>query len=201
MSAAPEPTKTDGITPRLGNEGGKAYAAFCTYRDLGPGRTLLKVRKQFGNSTLHPERSLRLLQRWSAKFDWVSRCRAFDSHMMAIEDRVREKAAARHARLWAERQNAFMENAFLAADRLREVAKEILDLPVTRTISGEDGRPVVVANGKLSLKDAALYLKTSAEVACSIFAALEKDVDTMSPEELRALATSRYPEEPEDDHA
>lgn len=70
----------------LDREGGKAYAAFTLYRDLGPSdRSINRVvsegkcsRGQAGE--------------WSGKYKWVERARAFDLY---VDQRQREKAIRR----------------------------------------------------------------------------------------------------------
>lgn len=83
---------------KLPNETAKSFRAFAAYRDAGPARSLAKLARERGWSVSG-------LEEWSAKFDWVRRAEAWDSHL----DRVaREKAEqawadmkARHARLGA----------------------------------------------------------------------------------------------------
>lgn len=52
----------------------KAYEAFCAYRDMGSDRTLAKVGEQLGKSDA-------LMERWSAKYDWVRRAAAWDDEL------------------------------------------------------------------------------------------------------------------------
>lgn len=52
----------------------KAYEAFCAYRDMGSDRTLAKVGEQLGKSDA-------LMERWSAKYDWVKRAAAWDDEL------------------------------------------------------------------------------------------------------------------------
>lgn len=64
-----------GVTPRpwdaRPDETMKAYRAFMIYRDLGPGRSLHAVSRELA-------KSVPLLKRWSSRYDWVGRARAFD---------------------------------------------------------------------------------------------------------------------------
>ena len=54
---------------RLTGESSKAYRFFSEYRSMGPDRSLVKLREQanVGERSV----SVRLLERWSAKWRWV----------------------------------------------------------------------------------------------------------------------------------
>jgi hypothetical protein len=81
---------------RQPDEGPKAWAAFCVYRDLDPAtRSLARVAH-------HTGKSIALIGRWSSKWRWVGRVRAWDSEidrqkrvgqLKAIEDMSRRQAA------------------------------------------------------------------------------------------------------------
>jgi hypothetical protein len=68
-------------TQRLPGESTKAYAAYQCYRDFGASRSLEKVSQEC-------TKSIPLLKRWSAKFEWVKRATEFD----AEQERIREEA-------------------------------------------------------------------------------------------------------------
>ena len=74
-------------------EGPKPWSAFTLYRDMGPDRSITKVARQYGKS-----RSL--IERWSAKWRWVGRCRAWD----AEQDRLRRAAQTTEIEAMAKRQ-------------------------------------------------------------------------------------------------
>ncbi|MFZ1021977.1 MAG: hypothetical protein WCE82_10650 [Halobacteriota archaeon] len=64
---------------RLPNERIKAYELFCLYRDMGPYRSLQKLRQ---THVMHL--SLRQLERYSATYHWVARAQAFSDHIFAL---------------------------------------------------------------------------------------------------------------------
>ena len=68
------------VWERLPNERSKAYELFCLYRDIGPYRSLQKLRQ-----TCDLSLSLRQLERYSAKYDWVARAAAFSDHIFALK--------------------------------------------------------------------------------------------------------------------
>ncbi len=77
-------------------EGPKPWAAFCVYRDMDPAtRSLSRVAKELGKSTA-------LIGRWSSRWRWVGRVRAWDSEidrqrragqLKAVEDMARRQTA------------------------------------------------------------------------------------------------------------
>jgi len=86
------------IWERQKNESSKAYAAFCVYRDLGPERSLEKVRQN-----LDKPRTRKWLGDWSVKHNWVERANAYDDYLERKKREEKEKAilemAERHAKL------------------------------------------------------------------------------------------------------
>ena len=65
-----------------------AFAAFVDYRDTGAKRSIAKTVKARQSSGA--KASIRVLEGWSAKFQWVARCEAWDQHL----DKRRTDAAA-----------------------------------------------------------------------------------------------------------
>jgi hypothetical protein len=62
---------------RQENESSKAYAAFLMYLELGPSRSIVKVRQSIGKNPVYN----RQLERWSSKWLWVERTKAFDKNI------------------------------------------------------------------------------------------------------------------------
>jgi hypothetical protein len=58
-------------------EGSEAFAAFCLYRDLGPGRSKKRVAEQLS-------KSVSLIGRWMTKHHWYARASAWDLHLDAV---------------------------------------------------------------------------------------------------------------------
>lgn len=59
---------------RLPKETTEAFEAFKEYRDMGAERSLAKVGAKLGKST-------ELMERWSARHDWVKRVQAWDDEV------------------------------------------------------------------------------------------------------------------------
>ncbi len=71
------PAAAEGIWCRQPGETARAYAAFCSYRELGEGRPLVKVGQKQGKKRA-------LVETWSTRHDWVARAHAWDEHQDAI---------------------------------------------------------------------------------------------------------------------
>lgn len=74
---------------RQNSERSKAFSLFCMYRDMGPERSLDKLRKSMGEATV----SQRNLELYSARYNWVKRAQAYDDYLQkktlkAFETRI-----------------------------------------------------------------------------------------------------------------
>ncbi len=62
---------------RQSSERSKAFSLFCMYRDMGPERSLDKLRKSMGEASV----SQRNLELYSARYNWVKRAQAYDDYL------------------------------------------------------------------------------------------------------------------------
>ncbi len=69
-----QPTDTD-----------KSWAAFCHYRDMGVERSLEKLIQKGAKTRLN------VLKNWSAKHNWVERCREFDNDELEMQSIALQK--------------------------------------------------------------------------------------------------------------
>src|SRR5674476_362615 len=90
-------------------ERSKAYALFCKYRDLGPTRSLAKLKKSDSDTMV----SLRQLFRYSAKFDWVERAEAYDRQVLADELKAHEELIRKFNNEKAQHAREIMDQAYL----------------------------------------------------------------------------------------
>jgi len=65
---------------RLPGESGKAYAAFCEYRDYGPERNIRKAVEGFEKDGAKREKRYRVWRNWCAQFRWRERAAEFDNY-------------------------------------------------------------------------------------------------------------------------
>ena len=89
------------VWTRLENETSRAYHAFCIYRDMGPERSLEKVRKKLREEG--KKVTIALIYKWSKKYNWVERAIAYDDYLDGLKRIEQEKAikemAERHAQI------------------------------------------------------------------------------------------------------
>lgn len=72
------------IYEKLETETAKSYEAFCMYRDMGPTRTLERLREKIGGSGRH-------LQTWSYTHNWIKRVEVYDTDQEAIARQILEE--------------------------------------------------------------------------------------------------------------
>jgi hypothetical protein len=93
---------------RLPGETPPAFEAWCCYRDMGPGRSLVKVSQRSGKHRT-------LLERWSRRWSWVERAKAWDDEL----DRIGREHSAAAVRRMAD------DHAQLAAAMLAKVSEAL----------------------------------------------------------------------------
>jgi hypothetical protein len=73
---------------RLPQEGPKAFAAFLTYRDLGPERSHRKAAAVL-------KKSVRLMNYWSSRYSWWDRTRQYDDEQARLLEVAKQRAYAK----------------------------------------------------------------------------------------------------------
>jgi hypothetical protein len=66
---------------QLPGEAGRAYAAFCVYRDFGPERSIRKAVEQHEADTVKQGKRYRMWLSWSMQFKWVKRAEDYDLYL------------------------------------------------------------------------------------------------------------------------
>ena len=115
----PDPTPPGPERPwhRRPGEPARAYQAFGRYLAMGPMRTLPRVASEWDL----PDTSVR---RWSARWEWVSRCAAYDS-----EELLRQMEAR------AERREQLRQRIYDEADAL---VSELVGLAHGQLVGGDE---------------------------------------------------------------
>src|SRR6516165_9804649 len=98
-------------------ESDKAFAAFSLYLSLGAERSLAVVAQK-----LH--KSVTMLGRWSAKFDWPTRVAAHGAHLAIVEREAIEAAARGKAAEWASREQKLRETEWAMHEAAIAAAKK-----------------------------------------------------------------------------
>ena len=106
-------------------ESDKAFAAFSLYLSMGAERSLAAVAQK-----LH--KSVTMLGRWSAKFDWPARVQAHGAHLAIVEREAVEAVARAKGPVWEAREQALRETEWAMHEQAIAAAKRGLDEYMTR---------------------------------------------------------------------
>ncbi len=130
----------------------QAYEAFPIYLTLGIDRSIAKVasRVQKGES---------LVCRWSVMWHWLDRISEYDSHMLNVQVKAREKVVAETAALWERRKRDRAERAYRIGEKMVARAEEMIAMPLTRKRLDRDGKTIVVEPSKWTLATACGMVK------------------------------------------
>jgi hypothetical protein len=104
---------------RKPTESAKAYAAFTTYANLGPKRSLAAVGQALGKSE-------GLIERWSRRHGWGSRVRAHDAHLAAVEREAAEAQLRAKEAEGTRRKGELLEQEWAIHDDCMRAAREAL---------------------------------------------------------------------------
>src|SRR2546423_8344558 len=97
-------------------ESAKAFAAFSVYLSMGPERSIEAVAQKVTKSS-------RLLKRWSRRYDWPGRVRAYADRLAAVEREATEALARGKAAEWLKRQQALRETEWDMQEKCIAAAK------------------------------------------------------------------------------
>lgn len=100
-------------------ESSKAYAAFKTYLELGPERSLATVAEKHGKSRT-------MIERWSRRFDWPARVQAHAAHLALVERQAIESLAMEKAVDWSKVHEAVKVAEWQRHKKLIALADEML---------------------------------------------------------------------------
>lgn len=118
---------------RRKGESAKAYAAFCTYRELGSERSIDKSFALQSDCETTAGRAYRHWFQWSKEFEWKSRSDAWDAHC----EQLREKEFHKRLKELAHEQAEFAVEEFQRLVRRVRKADAVLsradDAPVSET--------------------------------------------------------------------
>jgi hypothetical protein len=102
---------------QLPRESNKAFAAFKTYLDLGPQRSLALVADKVGKSKT-------MVERWSRRTDWPARIKAHASHVSNIERQTIEGLAVEKAVEWDKTHEGIRREAWQEAEKAIALVRE-----------------------------------------------------------------------------
>lgn len=180
-------------------ETAKAFAAFQTYRDMGPSRSIAKAMQLAGASP----QNVRVWENWSKEHGWVRRALAWDKEI----DRTLREAELETRKEMARRQ---AEDAQALQDMLREVREAMLAdmrpqdwvnawktaVTIERLARGEPTENVkseqtgtLNVNGQPNITSAVYMDEDAIRLACALSAKLDESTsrttDASGPSEIR----------------
>ncbi len=119
---------------RQAGETEKAFEAYKTFRDLGPGRTLRETAAIFYDDDGYRAGTKRVpgrLKEWSAKNEWVGRAGVYDDWLEMIRREAVEEQERKQASVFAEKQaklrEMLLDNALIAAEEERKILEWSLE--------------------------------------------------------------------------
>jgi hypothetical protein len=141
-------------------ESGRAFGAFCAYRDLGPRRSLQAATTTYYRRTSAARK--RQLEQWSTHFHWVERAAAWDRHLdgeaRQAQETARREMVERHGREARALQGKALERLralrpeelgatdvlryFIEAAKLERLAMGEPDTVQRQELTGKGGGPM-----------------------------------------------------------
>jgi hypothetical protein len=114
-------TKALNTWERQPGETDKSYQAFCVYRDMLPHERSIQAigrKHKLKNASHHG--------RWSIKYEWVQRCRAFDNYLDVQARQKREKDHLQNIEAFSERQRLIAAETLKSAVQILKKANSRL---------------------------------------------------------------------------
>lgn len=160
---------------RQAGESDKAFEAFTYYRDLGPQRSLDKLR-------LVLPKNRALLGRWSAKWAWVDRCTAYDDSLDDKQLILKDNKVDELATDWSIRQTEHRAKEWELSQALLAKAEQMLQWPIAQVENITDVYPdgktkaiTIIKPSKWGFRDASALIQ-QADVLARLASGLPGEV-------------------------
>lgn len=149
---------------RRADEVPKAYAAFCVYLKLGPGRTM---RAAYAAAKGVPEGPLPgYWITWGVNNNWQERCADYDAHLQQIEFEEEEKRRLLDAKKWVNRRNELRERQFQLALKRLDKGDQMVNYPIVRQTVEKDGKTIIFEpNDKWTIRDGVTLIESGEKSA------------------------------------
>src|SRR5687768_7369366 len=148
---------------RRPRESNQAFLAFEFYRGLELNRSIERTCQGLDRGPHY----VRLLERWTTRWGWVERARAWDTHLQRKRDRV---AVGEHE-TWERRRLRSMAEAWRMSLALTAKAREMLKFPLEREVVTKysDGREKTVKRpSRWTMASAATLVKLAYEMQVAV---------------------------------
>jgi hypothetical protein len=133
------------VWERMPAERARAYEAAREYFKMGPKRSHAAVARALNKEVSQ-------IQRWSKRWLWVSRAKAYDDHLARLEQNEIEKQASERAAKWHRRAEEHLEKKYLRGEKLETKCDQMLAFPLAAITT--DGGKTTVQPGRWTFKDA-----------------------------------------------
>lgn len=159
---APRTRATVAVWDMRDDESARAYQAFAVYRDMGAGRSLVRLSQEHG-------KSIATVTLWSTRHAWADRVRAFDAEAgrraaaKSLNDHA--EVRARQAKLGRllqskgeERVTALVPLDLAPAEAVKTIIdgakleRDALGIGPRIELSDADGQPLTIAILKMSIE-------------------------------------------------
>jgi hypothetical protein len=164
---------------RQPKESEEAYEAFLAYRDLGVDRSLDRASQV-------RTKSIQTLKTFSARWDWIERCRHWDNYLQSERDKI----AARYQAALERRRLAVIRESLDIAGNLRRKARDMLAWPMAEERS-EDGL-TLIKPARWAFSTALDMIRLSTELEAAALKATEEEIDGLSDAEHRAIMEASH---------
>lgn len=154
-----------GALRQIDSETAKAHQAFLDYVRMGAGRSIRALHASYEQQSddkttakKPPTKTLRTIMRWSSRYNWQDRLKAYTEQRLVFEQA-----------LWEERRFEQRQQEWKLKNKLADSAEKMADWPIQRATVTEyypDGRPKIVIFEPVGWNkgDAARFAKTSSEL-------------------------------------
>lgn len=153
----------DDIFDRRRGETAQAYEAARIYFDLRANRSIAAVGQKLGKSKA-------LMERWSARWSWVERARAYDGLLDQEVRKAIAAAAQRVAKDWEAREQAYRQRKYEIHLRGLDKFDRMIEFPLasvtTETVEGPNGSII----RRTTVKPAKWTFDTAHRLAREMFA-------------------------------
>ena len=142
---------------RRPDESATAFAAFAAFLSLGIDRTLVGAARKSGKSK-------QMIGQWSKRHEWAERCARWEAEQNKAKTDAQLSLARQEGRDWAKRESEVREHEFLLGTKLMAKAQAMLEFPLARVVSSQDGKQVTVYPGDWSMVQAARMAGVGSEL-------------------------------------
>jgi hypothetical protein len=144
---------------RLPGETGKAYTAFCAFRDLGADRNIRRAVESFESDEVEREKRYRVWRNWSTQFRWRERAEDFDRYTEKLKQTEYRKTIEAQGEMHRKVTGKMLEVASKKLDLMNpaELTQGNLTEWVETAIKAErEASGLVASNGKPEAKQGEL---------------------------------------------